>query len=88
LHGRSEGGIVLILTTDESDDQILAAIEAGATGYLLKAAPESEILAGVRATARGNSNPAIGRAMELQLLPRVPGPPVTGSGCTVRSSAC
>jgi len=119
LHGRSEGGIVLILTTYESDDQILAAIEAGATGYLLKAAPESEILAGVRATARGNSNPAIGRAlflseatvkthlghvfeklgvndrtravtraMELQLLPRVPGPPVTGSGCTVRSSAC
>lgn len=46
---------VLILTTYESDDQILAAIEAGATGYLLKAAPESEILAGVRATARGET---------------------------------
>ncbi|MDP4332155.1 response regulator transcription factor [Curtobacterium sp. A7_M15] len=46
---------VLILTTYESDDHILAAIEAGATGYLLKAAPESEILAGVRATARGET---------------------------------
>ncbi|MEN0103809.1 MAG: response regulator transcription factor [Curtobacterium sp.] len=52
----AEPGIrVLILTTYESDDQILAAIEAGATGYLLKAAPESEILAGVRATARGET---------------------------------
>lgn len=30
---------VLVLTTYESDDQILAAIEAGASGYLLKAAP-------------------------------------------------
>ena len=46
---------ILILTTYESDDQILAAIEAGATGYLLKAAPESEILAGIRATARGET---------------------------------
>ncbi|TCU86084.1 LuxR family two component transcriptional regulator [Curtobacterium sp. PhB191] len=52
----AEPGVrVLILTTYESDDQILAAIEAGATGYLLKAAPESEILAGVRATARGET---------------------------------
>lgn len=46
---------ILILTTYESDDQILAAIEAGASGYLLKAAPESEILAGLRATARGET---------------------------------
>ncbi len=44
---REPGIRVLILTTYESDDQILAAIEAGASGYLLKAAPESEILAGL-----------------------------------------
>jgi DNA-binding NarL/FixJ family response regulator len=44
---------VLVLTTYESDASILAAIEAGASGYLLKAAPEDEILAGVRAVARG-----------------------------------
>lgn len=31
---------VLVLTTFESDDEILAAIAAGARGYLLKAAPE------------------------------------------------
>ncbi|TXK18533.1 response regulator transcription factor [Homoserinibacter sp. GY 40078] len=44
---------VLILTTYESDDAILAAIAAGASGYLLKAAPEEELLAGVRAVAAG-----------------------------------
>ena len=44
---------VVILTTYESDDAILTAIEAGASGYLLKAAPEAELLAGVRAVAAG-----------------------------------
>jgi len=52
---------VLILTTYESDDSILTAIEAGASGYLLKAAPQDEILAGVRAVARG----------EFALAPRI-----------------
>ncbi|HWM34381.1 MAG TPA: response regulator transcription factor [Pseudolysinimonas sp.] len=44
---------VVILTTYESDDAILRAIEAGASGYLLKASPEAELLAGVRAVAAG-----------------------------------
>lgn len=48
-------GRVLVLTTYESDEQILAAIGAGASGYLLKASPASEILAGVRAVAEGES---------------------------------
>lgn len=52
---------VLILTTYESDDAILPAIEAGASGYLLKAAPQEEILAGLRAVARG----------EVALAPRI-----------------
>lgn len=44
---------VIVLTTYESDQSILAAIEAGASGYLLKAAPQEEILAGIRSVARG-----------------------------------
>ena len=44
---------VLVLTTYESDADILGAIEAGASGYLLKAAPEEEIVAGIRSVARG-----------------------------------
>jgi len=35
------GTRVLVLTTYETDDHILAAIEAGASGYLLKAAPQA-----------------------------------------------
>jgi DNA-binding NarL/FixJ family response regulator len=44
---------VVILTTYESDDSILSAIEAGASGYLLKAAPQEELLAGIHSVARG-----------------------------------
>jgi len=44
---------VVILTTYETDDAILRAIGAGASGYLLKAAPEDELLAGIRAVAAG-----------------------------------
>ncbi len=44
---------VIILTTYETDANILTAIEAGASGYLLKAAPQEEILAGIRSVARG-----------------------------------
>ncbi|SEB51019.1 DNA-binding response regulator, NarL/FixJ family, contains REC and HTH domains [Paramicrobacterium humi] len=46
---------VLVLTTYESDDDILSAIEAGASGYLLKAAPAEEIVAGVRAVVDGKT---------------------------------
>jgi len=67
---------VLILTTYESDDQILAAIEAGAAGYLLKAAPESEILAGLRATARGGT--ALAPSAAAALVRRATGKPTTG----------
>lgn len=46
---------VLVLTTYETDDDILGAIEAGASGYLLKAAPQEEIVAGIRSVAEGHT---------------------------------
>ncbi|MDQ0726869.1 response regulator transcription factor [Microbacterium sp. W4I20] len=46
---------VLVLTTHEDDDDILSAIEAGASGYLLKAAPHAEIVAGIRSVADGHT---------------------------------
>jgi DNA-binding NarL/FixJ family response regulator len=49
------GTRVLVLTTYETDDHILAAIEAGASGYLLKAAPQEEILAGIRSVVAGET---------------------------------
>jgi DNA-binding NarL/FixJ family response regulator len=46
---------VLVLTTYDTDADILRAIEAGATGYLLKDATSDEIVRGIRATAAGES---------------------------------
>ena len=46
---------ILVLTTYDSDADILRAVEAGATGYLLKDAPREELSRAVRATARGES---------------------------------
>ena len=46
---------VIVLTTYESDEAILEAIGAGASGYLLKAAPEAEILEGLRSVASGGT---------------------------------
>jgi DNA-binding NarL/FixJ family response regulator len=60
---------VLILTTYESDDQILAAIEAGAAGYLLKASPQVEIVAGIRSVAAGQS--ALSPQVAVRLVERM-----------------
>jgi DNA-binding NarL/FixJ family response regulator len=46
---------VLILTTYDTDRDVLPAIEAGATGYLLKDAPRDELIRAVRAAHRGQS---------------------------------
>lgn len=66
---------VLILTTYETDDQILAAIEAGASGYLLKAAPQAEIVAGIRSVAAGQS--ALSPAVAVRLVERMRQPEPT-----------
>lgn len=52
---------VLVLTTYDTDSDTLPAIEAGATGYLLKDAPRDDLLAAVRAAAEGRSvlSPAV-----------------------------
>lgn len=44
-----------MLTTYDSDAQILAAIEAGAAGYLLKDAPRETLFASLRSAAAGGS---------------------------------
>ena len=49
------GARVLILTTYETDADILRAVEAGATGYLLKDATPAELAGAVRAAARGET---------------------------------
>lgn len=63
---------VVVLTTYETDEQILTAIEAGAVGYLLKASPEDELLAGVRSAARGEV--ALAPSIAAMLVRRVAAP--------------
>ena len=46
---------VLVLTTFDTDTDVVPAIKAGATGYLLKDSPPDELLRGVRAAARGEA---------------------------------
>jgi DNA-binding NarL/FixJ family response regulator len=46
---------VLVLTTYDTDRDVLPAVEAGATGYLLKDTPREELLRAVRAAYRGEA---------------------------------
>jgi DNA-binding NarL/FixJ family response regulator len=46
---------VLILTTYDTDQNIVRAVEAGATGYLLKDATQSELAAAIRCASRGET---------------------------------
>jgi DNA-binding NarL/FixJ family response regulator len=46
---------VLVLTTYGTDADITRAVEAGATGYLLKDAPREQLFGAIRATAKGES---------------------------------
>jgi DNA-binding NarL/FixJ family response regulator len=47
--------LVLVLTTYETNTDILRAIEAGATGYLLKDTPRDELFAAIRSVAQGKA---------------------------------
>jgi DNA-binding NarL/FixJ family response regulator len=46
---------VLVLTTYDTDADILAALDAGASGYLLKDAPPADLYDAIRRTARGET---------------------------------
>ncbi|GHA96584.1 MULTISPECIES: response regulator [Streptomyces] len=58
---------ILVLTTYDTDADITRAIEAGATGYLLKAERPEELFAAIRAAAQGRttlSPPVASRVMD------------------------
>lgn len=60
---------VLVLTTYDTDSDTLPAIEAGATGYLLKDTPRDELFAAVRAAAEGRT--VLSPAVATRLVSRV-----------------
>jgi DNA-binding NarL/FixJ family response regulator len=65
---------VLILTTFGLDDYIIAALRAGASGFLLKDAPTAQVVDAVRAVAAGDAvlSPAVTRQLLDQVGRRLP----------------
>ncbi len=72
ISARRPGTRVLVLTTYDSDADILRAVEAGATGYLLKDAPREELYEAVRTTAAGRPHLAPMVAQSLMRRVREP----------------
>jgi DNA-binding NarL/FixJ family response regulator len=64
---------VLVLTTYDTDSDVLPAIEAGATGYLLKDAPREELIRAVRAAFAGEA--VLSPAVASRLMGQVRKPP-------------
>jgi DNA-binding NarL/FixJ family response regulator len=79
---RDPGIRVLVLTTYETDENILESIEAGASGYLLKAAPEEEILAGVRSVAAGET--VLAPSIATKLVERMRSAPASRPSLSAR----
>jgi DNA-binding NarL/FixJ family response regulator len=69
---------VVVLTTYDRDGDILRAVEAGAVGYLLKDTPRADLVAAVRAAARGETVLAPAAAATLAgAVRRAPAPALT-----------
>jgi DNA-binding NarL/FixJ family response regulator len=77
LRALDEPPAVLVLTTYDTEADIIRALEAGAGGYLLKDAPPDELFAGIRAVARGETVLAPSVAATLVRRAAAPGPVVT-----------
>lgn len=65
---------VLVLTTYDTDHEVLLAIEAGATGYLLKDSPREELFRAVEAAAQGTS--VLSPSVTSRLMGQLRQPPV------------
>ncbi|WP_394940366.1 response regulator [Psychromicrobium sp. YIM B11713] len=55
IRSRELAPVVIILTTFEDDEDIFASLEAGASGYLLKDAPERQIFHAIESAVLGQS---------------------------------
>jgi len=53
--GEAEAPRVIVLTTFDEDEYVFGALRAGASGFLLKDAPEDQLVAAIRVAADGGS---------------------------------
>jgi DNA-binding NarL/FixJ family response regulator len=70
---------VIILTTFDLDEYVLAGLRAGASGFLLKDALAADLVSAVRIVAAGESvaAPSVTRRLIAHYLGRTPAPPTT-----------
>ena len=66
LRDTDTGTRVIVFTVFDTDDRIIGAVQAGASGYLLKGAPRADLFAALRTVAAGNSLLAPVAASALQ----------------------
>lgn len=71
LRRRADPPEVVVLTTFDTDDHVLRALRAGATGFVLKDTPPDEIVAAIRKAAAGE--PILSPSVTRQLITHVSG---------------
>jgi DNA-binding NarL/FixJ family response regulator len=73
---------VLVLTTFDTDQEAFAALQAGASGFLLKSVPPDELLAAIRTVAGGEAvvAPRITRRLLDRFADRLTPPPAGAPG--------
>ncbi len=76
ITARPDAPKVVVLTTFDLDEYVLAAIRAGASGFLLKDAPPEEMLAAIRTVHRGDAviAPSSTRRLLEHLVTVLPAP--------------
>ena len=72
--GSDPAPAVLVVTTFDLDEYVFEALRAGATGFLLKDAPEAQLLAAIRGAMQGVAllSPTVTRRMVETYAPRTP----------------
>jgi len=65
IRSQPEGPLALVLSAYDDEDYVMAALSAGATGYLLKTAHADELISAIHAAARGETvlQGSVGRAL-------------------------
>lgn len=72
IREKHPGVRILVLTTFDEDEYIVQAMQAGASGYLLKDAPTEELAAAIRSVHKGNTQ--LGPKIGEKLLSRLSAP--------------
>jgi two-component system response regulator NreC len=88
IHAHAPDVRVLFLTMHEADEYLFRALRASAAGYVIKRTATADLLAAVRAVARGESflSPSVARALVSEFAGRSPRQSTTGEDAPQRDA--